>query len=170
MVSLWDTVIETSIGELVLYLGDAFQGMQKFESNRRNKYLLRYIVPDNIQENFKSLMNPIRDIIPNGPNVLIVESDDICESIKEKKWEGIFVAHGFCNQMKDNVDIAGYESLEWIIMEGNNKTDTMANLNSIKIRNNPKLKSILILDGNAQHSALFTVKDVVIKGNETVYI
>ena len=105
------------------------------------------------------------DIIPDDPNVLKIESDALCNSIKEKNWVGIFVGNGFCDDMEGDLNISGYENLEWIIMESNNKTNTISNLNSLKITNNPKLQSIIIQDGNYQHSALFRVQSVVIKGN-----
>ena len=75
---------------------------------------------------------------------------------------------GGLNEMKDDFVIANYPNLEKIVV----KNDSLKNLNSLKICNNERLKTIEIEDGDRWHGynggwvangAFFSVKNVVIE-------
>ena len=117
--------------------------------------------------------------------ILIVSDDTLCEKIKENHWREIHVLEGRCNEMTDDLEISGYSNLEKLVFKGSADVDTIANLNSLTISKNPKLKSIEITDGSltstenqstqsrrlqtavepTKHGALFNVKTVELSGN-----
>ena len=76
---------------------------------------------------------------------------------------------GCCNDMKDDLEISGFNNLEKIVV----KKRSLKNLNSLKICNCEKLKSIEIEDGERWkengkwycNGALFHVKNVIIESN-----
>ena len=80
----------------------------------------------------------------------------------EKDIEEIFISEEFGNDYFGNLVIDNYPNLQSIIV----KNDSLMNLNSLKICNCEKLKTIEIEDGNDwDNSALENVKNVIIESN-----
>ena len=80
---------------------------------------------------------------------LIINNDDDCEKIKDNTWKSITVNAGLCNSMIDDLVISNYTHLESIVImaDNQNSINTLANLNSLIIIDNPKLQSIVLGEG-----------------------
>ena len=86
--------------------------------------------------------------IPNIGDV-VISSDDECFMLSHPGAESIIVNEGCCNHLTDNLVISDYPYLEFITIEANNTSaiNTLANLNSLTVSNNPNLKSFVVEDG-----------------------
>ena len=73
----------------------------------------------------------------------------------------MIIGGGCFNEVKDDLVIANYPNLEKIIVQLN----SLQNLNSLKICNNEKLKTIEIEDGDERwnNGAFRNVKNVIIE-------
>ena len=81
----------------------------------------------------------------------------------EKDVEEMIIKYGFGNDYYGNLIIQNYPNLQSIFV----KMNALRNLNSLKICNCEKLKTIEIEDGDwrGNNGALFYVKNVVIESN-----
>ena len=73
----------------------------------------------------------------------------------------MIIGEGCFNEVKDDLVIENYPNLEKIVV----KKNSLKNLNSLKICNNEKLKTIEIEDGNEwkEVGAFWNVKNVIIE-------
>ena len=69
------------------------------------------------------------------------------------------IGEGYLNEVEDNLVIENYLNLEKIVV----KNHSLQNLNSLKICNNEKLKTIEIEDGGWNSGAFMNVKNVIIE-------
>lgn len=79
---------------------------------------------------------------------LVVTSDSYCNSILQSKWRTITVNEGLCNDMTSDMVISGYACLEEIVV----KKDSLKNLKTLIISDNPKLQRIITGDGEYDSS------------------
>ena len=105
-----------------------------------------------------------------GQIVTVIENEDQLRELlknedKKRNVKGLVIGEGCGNEMKDDLELCGFENLESIVV----KKDTLKNLNSLKISDNPLLKSIEIEDGDGGWSddsrntgAFYNVKNVTI--------
>ena len=86
--------------------------------------------------------------IPNIGDV-VISSDDECFKLSHPGAESITVNAGYCNHLTDNLVISDYPYLEFITIKANSTSaiNTLANLNSLTVSNNPNLKSFVVEDG-----------------------
>ena len=84
--------------------------------------------------------------------ILPFELSEFAKDIKE-----MIIEERFGNDYYGNLVIENYPNLEKIVVNKN----SLKNLNSLKICNNEKLKTIEIEDGNADNGAFFLVKNVI---------
>ena len=78
---------------------------------------------------------------PHPP--LVITSDSDCERLLQNGWKSITVNEGLCNSMRGNLVISDNACLETIVI----KKNSLKNLNSLVISNNPQLSSIVTEDG-----------------------
>ena len=71
----------------------------------------------------------------------------------------MIIGEGCFNEVKDDLVIENYPNLEKIVV----KKYSLQNLNSLKICNNEKLKTIEIEDGGLFRGAFVNVKNVIIE-------
>ena len=71
----------------------------------------------------------------------------------------MIIEEGFGNDYFGNLVIENYPNLEKIVVKNN----SLKNLNSLKICNNEKLKTIEIEDGYDKDGAFLNVKNVIIE-------
>ena len=71
----------------------------------------------------------------------------------------MIIGEGCFNEWKDDLVIENYPNLEKIVV----KKNSLKNLNSLKICNNEKLKTIEIEDGDNFNGAFYNVKNVIIE-------
>ena len=92
--------------------------------------------------------DPTETPIPEATQ-LIVSTDEDCEELLLTHWNEIIVNPGCCNEMANDLVISNYMNLERITIKANASSpmNTLANLNSLTISNNPLLTSIVIEDG-----------------------
>ena len=76
--------------------------------------------------------------IGNLPLNLRIEEESECVKLTENQWKSIYVASGLCNSMRGDFHIENYANLVYIIV----KPESLMNLNSLIISNNPLLYSI----------------------------
>ena len=76
--------------------------------------------------------------IGNLPLNLRIEEESACVKLTENEWKSIYVASGLCNSMRGDFHIENYANLVYIIV----KPESLMNLNSLIISNNPLLYSI----------------------------
>ena len=76
--------------------------------------------------------------IGNLPLNLRIEEESDCVKLTENEWKSIYVASGLCNSMRGDFHIENYANLVYIIV----KPESLMNLNSLIISNNPLLYSI----------------------------
>ena len=76
------------------------------------------------------------------------------EEVKE-----LIVNEKCCNDMKDDLEISGFENLVKIVF----RKDCLRFLNSLRIRGNENLKSIVVDDTDTGVGALEKVKNVIIE-------
>ena len=69
------------------------------------------------------------------------------------------IGDGCLNEWKDDLVIENYPNLEKIVV----KKYSLMNLNSLKICNNEKLKTIEIEDGGRDEGSFYYVKNVIIE-------
>ena len=75
------------------------------------------------------------------------------------EWKGLEgTTEGIGNEMNDDLELCGFDNLESIVV----KKDSLKNLNSLKISDNPLLKSIETEDGEYKKGAFYNVKNVTI--------
>ena len=120
--------------------------------------LLFHIVSSNLQTMIISSLG-IRSC--SAAQSLTVSSDSDCEKLQEHGWTSIIVNSGLCNSMRGNLSISNYPCLESIDI----KKNSLRNLNSLVISNNPQLSSIAIEDGDGYPyytGAFYYVKSVKI--------
>ena len=86
----------------------------------------------------------LRELLENGDKKRIVKE--------------LVIGEGCGNGMKDDLELCGFENLESIVV----KKNTLKNLNSLMISDNPLLKSIEIENGEYEKHAFFYVKNVTI--------
>ena len=86
-------------------------------------------------------------------NRILLDPNEI-ENVIELLFSG-------CNEYKDDLVIENYPNLEKIVV----KKGSLKNLNSLKICNNEKLKTIEIEDGEEweENGAFYNVKNVIIE-------
>ena len=80
-------------------------------------------------------------------------------SVFEKDIEEMIIAELFGNDYYGNLRIENYPNLEKIIVE----SDSLMNLDSLKICNCEKLKTIEIEDGDWGKGVFYNVKNVIIE-------
>ena len=96
--------------------------------------------------------------------MVIKNEDQLRELLKneEKKRsvKELVIDEGCGNEMNDDLELCGFDNLESIVVEKN----TLKNLNSLKISDNPVLKNIETEDGdpNRDNGAFYYVKSVTI--------
>ena len=83
----------------------------------------------------------------------LLKNDDKKRSVKQ-----LVIAEGIGNEMNDDLELCGFDNLESIVV----KKDSLKNLNSLKISDNPLLKSIETEDGEYKKGAFYNVKNVTI--------
>ena len=103
--------------------------------------LLFHIVSSNLQTMIISSLG-IRSC--SAAQSLTVSSDSDCEKLFENGWKSITVNEGLCNSMTSNLTISDNPCLETIVI----KKNSLKNLNSLVISNNPQLSSIETEDGD----------------------
>ena len=95
--------------------------------------------------------------------VSISKSSEFRELLKsnyrKEEVKELIVNGGCCNDMKDDLEISGFENLEKIVF----KKDCLRFLHSLRIRENKNLKSIVVDDSDTNDGALEKVKNVVIE-------
>ena len=89
---------------------------------------------------------------------MIIKFDNLSFSNLPKLQEMIIGEECF-NKFNDDLVIANYPNLEKIVV----KKKSLQNLNSLKICNNEKLKTIEIEDGEDWNGAFYYVKNVIIE-------
>ena len=77
-----------------------------------------------------------------------------------KDIKEMIIEEDFGNDYYGNLVIENYPNLEKIVVK-----DSLQNLNSLKICNNDKLKTIEIQDSDRDNGALHNVKNVIIESN-----
>ena len=92
-----------------------------------------------------SQLNPI--VCSSQP--LVISSNSDCYKINQNGWTSITVNEGYCNSLTTNLIISDYSCLETLYF----KKNSLKNLNSVVINNNPLLRSIDIEYGNGGWSA-----------------
>ena len=118
-------------------------------------------------------MNNENENLRKRSNTIIHNSKelrDLLKSDKKKEVNGIIIESGCCSDMKEDIEISGFDNLFMIYV----KKDSIKNLNSLTICNNKNLKIIEIENGDqwqkdgewVANGSFFNVKSVVIKGNE----
>ena len=80
-------------------------------------------------------------------------------SNKKEEVKELIVNENCCNDMNDDLEISGFENLEKIVF----RKDCLRFLNSLQIRGNENLKSILVNDTDTYDGALEKVKKVIIE-------
>ena len=80
-------------------------------------------------------------------------------SNKKEEVKELIVNENCCNDMKDDLEISGFENLEKIVF----KKGCLKNLNSLKICNCEKLKTIEIENGGWESGVFRNVKNVIIE-------
>ena len=98
------------------------------------------------------------------------ELRDLVNESEEKKFEvkELIVNENCCNDMYEDLVLSGFGNLEKIVV----KKGSLQNLNSLKICDNEKLKSIEAqgyFDGNWSYSFRY-VKSLIIDSNFTMMI
>ena len=83
---------------------------------------------------------------------------------EKEKVKVLIINKNSCNDMEDDLEISGFTNLEKIVV----KKNSLKNLNSLKICNNEKLKTIEIEDGDEDwnrniYGAFLNVKNVIIE-------
>ena len=76
--------------------------------------------------------------IGNLPLNLRIEEESDCVKLNNNEWKSIYIASGLCNSMRGDFHIENYANLVYIIV----KPESLMNLNSLIISNNPLLYSI----------------------------
>ena len=112
--------------------------------------LLFHIVSSNLQTMIISSLG-IRSC--SAAQSLTVSSDSDCEKLHQDRWTSITVNSGRCNSIRDILSISNYPCLQSIEINSN----SLQNLNSLVISNNPQLNSIVTKD-----SALYYVQSVTL--------
>ena len=83
----------------------------------------------------ESGIDRIEIMIGTLPDHLHITKESDCEKITEKNWKSIVVESGLCNSMTDDLRIENYPNLITFIF----KCQSLMNLNSLTITNNPSL-------------------------------
>ena len=101
---------------------------------------------------------------------MVIENEDQLRELlknedKKRSVKELVIAEGCGNEMKDDLELCGFDNLESIVV----KKDTLKNLNSLKISNNPLLKSIKTevgaggcCDSSRNTGAFYYVKSITI--------
>ena len=120
--------------------------------------LLFHLVSSNLQTMIISSLG-IRSC--SAAQSLTVSSDSDCEKLLENGWKSITVNEGRCNSMISDLIISDNACLESLVF----KKNSLRNLNSLVISNNPQLSSIVTEDGDGYPDytgAFYYVKSVEI--------
>lgn len=96
----------------------------------------------------------------NLPLNLRIEEENDCVKLNNNEWKSIYVASGLCNSMRGDLHIENYANLVYIIV----KPESLKNLNSLIISNDPVLYSIATGNNyvNNPIGAFYNVKTVEI--------
>ena len=119
-------------------------------------------------------INPIPELIPpvkpkpEATIKMVIENEDQLRELlknndKKRSVKELVIAEGCGNEMKDDLELCGFENLESIVV----KKKSLVILNSLKISDNPVLKSIETKDDTEKRTntaALENVKSVTITG------
>ena len=117
--------------------------------------LLFHIVSSNLQTMIISSLGI--DSCSAAPS-LTVSSDSDCDKLLENGWKSITVNEGRCNSMTSDLIISNYRCLESITV----KKNSLKNLKSLTISNNPHLNSIIPENGERYAGSLYSVNSVVL--------
>ena len=75
---------------------------------------------------------------------LTISSDSDCNKLYQNGWTSITVNEGYCNSITTNLIISDYSCLETLYF----KTNSLKNLNSVVIKDNPLLRHISVYSGD----------------------
>ena len=94
---------------------------------------------------------------------MVIENEDQLRELlknddKKRSVNELVIDEGCGNEMKDDLKLCGFDNLKSIVV----KKNTLKNLNSLKISDNPVLKSIETEDGEYEKGAFYNVKNVTI--------
>ena len=127
------------------------------EMNRTNERSIEVL-----RNEREPLERVIKHTTGNNNRLMIKRINDLRELlINEERKKGVseLVINEECgNEMKGNLELCGFENLENLVV----KKNSLMNLNSLKISDNPVLKSIDIEDGDYRNDGLKNVKNVMI--------
>ena len=101
-------------------------------------------------------------LIPNSGDLTISKDSD-CEKLFNRGTSSIIIEAGYCNELTGDRRISYYPYLESITIKASTTSEinTLANLNSLTISNNPLLKSIIIEDGyDISYGSCVNVKEL----------
>ena len=79
---------------------------------------------------------------------LIITSESTCNKLLLNGWKSITVNEGLCNSMTNDLAISNNHCLKSIVL----KKNSLKNLNSLVISNDPQLSSIVTEDGSGGYS------------------
>ena len=85
---------------------------------------------------------------------------------EKKNVKKLIISEGSCNENMNYLEICNYENLERIVV----KKNSLRNVNSLKIANNPQLTVIDIEDGYEENGAFYNVSKVVIESSFAIII
>ena len=100
------------------------------------------------------LLNLIKTSEKNkdGADLVILGEGD-CSKIGFHHWRNITLKAGYCNLISSDMVISSHGFLRTIVIKGSptSAANTLGNLNSLTIKNNPLLKSVVVEDGFGSH-------------------
>lgn len=96
----------------------------------------------------------------NLPLNLRIEEENDCVKLNENIWKSIYIGNNLCNSITGDLHIENYANLVYIIV----KPESLKNLNSLIISNNPVLYNIATGNNyvNNPIGAFYNVKTVEI--------
>ena len=126
-------------------------------SHRWKRYAYSDISEDEMNDLIRRMMKPtntIEMVIENEDQLReLLENEDNKRNVKE-----LVIAEGCGNEMKRNLQLYGFDNLESIIV----KKNTLKNLKSLKVSDNPLLKSIKTENGDNETGVFYNVNNVTI--------
>ena len=121
-------------------------------------FVVYYLVSTNLKNQISSSLEFDHSVVCQP---LTISSNSDCNKLLQNGWKSITVNEGLCNSMTNNLYISYYPCLESILV----KKNSLKNLNSLAISNNPQLSNIVIQDGDWETGAFKFVKSVELSSN-----
>ena len=106
---------------------------------------LYYLVSTNLKNQISSSLDYNHNVVCQP---LIITSNSNCAKLQQSGWKSITVNEGLCNSMTNDLTISYDPCLESVVI----KKNSLKNLNSLVISNNPQLSSIVTEDSQGWNS------------------